>query len=222
MNVIHFLLSGIGTYLYARQMKLSSLGAFVAAVIFLFGAAYGGAYYNITSLKTIAWFPIALFFFERYYEQSNLRYLLLLAVSLALSLLAGYLQVASLMFAIFTLYACLRIFVFREPRKDFFKYQLKLSFFLIGAIFISFLIGLPQLFLTLQLALFSNRLNLAESYAYIGSMSPLALLTFFLIEVQGFLRGNSLYSGIFSIFFVLFGNTETSHNSPPNFSSPKT
>ena len=65
MNLIHFMLASWGTYAFARIIRLQPPGAFLAAVIFLFGAAFGGAYYNMTSLKTIAWFPLALFCFEQ-------------------------------------------------------------------------------------------------------------------------------------------------------------
>ena len=89
MNVLHYLLSGWATYLYARTMKLDRPSAFVAAFIFLYGAGYGGAYYNITSLKTIAWFPLALYFFEKFFQGRKQIYVALISFSIALSLVAG-------------------------------------------------------------------------------------------------------------------------------------
>ena len=62
-NVLHFALSGIATFFYGRQMGLRLPGALISALIFIFGSAYGGAFYNITSLETIAWFPLSLLFF---------------------------------------------------------------------------------------------------------------------------------------------------------------
>jgi hypothetical protein len=56
MNLVHWFIAGWGTYLYAKQMKLGAMAAFVAAAIFVFGGAYGGAYYNMTSLKRFAGF----------------------------------------------------------------------------------------------------------------------------------------------------------------------
>ncbi len=201
-NLVHFLLSGLGTYRYARQMKLDRFPAFIAAFIFVFGAAYGGAFYNITSLKTIAWFPVALFLFENFLEKRKWINLGLMSAAIALSLLAGYLQVALFTWLLFLVYAGLRLSFFWEgkAKPGFGSAQVwlpALSF--VGA----FVLAAPQLLLTYKLALLSNRVNLSEDYAYVGSMSPVVLLTFIFPIFQGFLRGNCLYGGILSIFLVL-------------------
>ena len=203
LNVIHFLISGWATYFYGRSMKLGPLAAFISAVFFLFGSAYGGAYYNILSLKTVAWFPVSLFFFEQFYETGKWKHLLFFSCAIALMLLAGYLQVAAFVLAIIMLYGFLRIFIIYGEKNQVLSNKLKNAGFLLLAIGASILIAFPQLFLTFRLVLFSNRLKLSEDYAYVGSTSPLVVLTFFFTQMQGFLRGNSLYGGVFSIFFIL-------------------
>lgn len=203
MNVLHFLIAGWATYLYARSMRFSTLAALVASFVFLFGSSYGGAYYNITSLKTICWFPVSLFFFEQFYHSGKFKYLVFLSLSNALMILAGYLQVATLTQLIVFIYVLFRIFAFWNdevhPGSQKFKRFLYVLTALAGSVWLAF----PQLFMTFRLALFSNRLNLSESYAYVGSLSPIALLTLILIEFQGFLRGNSLYLGLFPVFLIL-------------------
>ncbi len=202
MNVVHFFISGYATYLYARTMKLDFLPASMASFIFLFGAAFGGAYYNITSLKTIAWFPALLFAFEQFYQNGKWRYLFALSFLSSFLLLAGYLQIAVMGMSVFSLYVLLRISLsHHEDRATLPKLKI-LTSLLMAMVFTAFLV-FPQLFLTFQLALHSNRVHLGESYAYVGSMSPLAIWTLFLSEAQGFLRGNSLYSGVLSLFFIL-------------------
>lgn len=201
VNVIHFVLSGFGTYWYARQMKLDHAASFFSAFVFLFGSAFGGAFYNITSLKTIAWFPWSLFFFERYYEHGKLKYLSFLAVCLALMLLAGYLQVATLTLGIFLFYACVRIFIFSDPGLR--TTAMGRSISLILTVMIAVIFAFPQLVLTFQLALYSTRIGLSEDFTYVGSLSPISLLTFFFPLLQGILRGNCLYSGLLTIFLVL-------------------
>jgi hypothetical protein len=201
MNCVHFVIAGLGMYFYLRAVKLTPHGAFMASAVYLFGAAYGGAYYNITSLKTLAWFPWMLFSFEKFNKTKRKRYFLFLILSMAMALLAGYLQIAVLAVLIFFLYSMLRIFVFKKQSD--FKNKLNLGLFLFGSFGVACLIALPQLLLTVQLASYSNRVNLAEDYAYVGSMSPLALVTFVYPVLTSLFRGNNLYLGIGSLFLII-------------------
>ncbi len=202
MNVVHFFISGVGIYVYCRRMGFSPIGAFVAGVVFLFGTGYGGAYYNITSLKTLSWFPWVLWAFEGFRGSLQKRYVLLAAFFMSLAILAGYLQVAAFMLLICAVYFLLRVFAFNESsmrRSQRLKACLGMVLAGLGALAIS----LPQLLLTSELASFSNRINLSEDYAYVGSLSPLALLTIIFPKLQGIFRGNCIYSGIFAIYFSL-------------------
>ncbi len=203
MNIFHFLVAAWSTYLYARVIKLSGESSFISAFIFTFGTAYGGAYYNITSLKTIAWFPLCLFLFEQYFISKKFRFIFFLALILSQLLIAGYLQVALLLFLIFGLYVVLRIFFFSETNLSL-KVRLKTLMIIAFGVLLALLLAFPQIYLTFQLALKSNRVGLTEDYAYIGSMSPLALATFLIAMIQGFCRGNSLYGGVFSVILILF------------------
>jgi hypothetical protein len=201
MNVFHFFVSGAGTYFYLRKIGVRSSGALAAAVVFVFGTGYGGAYYNLTSLKTIAWMPWILWSFEKYLERFRIRYALGAAVAMFLAIVAGYLQVAALMIAICLLYFLLRICIFPDdalPRKKWGRAAGGVLIALGGAV----LLSLPQLVLSYELALFSNRINLSEDYAYVGSLSPPVLLTILFPKLQGLFRGNCLYSGILSLYFV--------------------
>lgn len=202
MNLFHWLLAGWGTYLYAKQIKLNSLSAFVAAIIFVFGAAYGGAFYNITSLKTVAWFPLALWLLERYFSGARLYTLLALALIVSQSLIAGYLQVAILTWMIFAIYTTLRILVFFDHPISWSKRGVIYGALLVTAV-LALVFAAPQIYLTFQLAMQSNRTNLTEAYAYIGSLSPLALGTFINPYFSLVLRGNNLYAGLLPLFFVL-------------------
>ena len=202
-NIIHFFIAGYATFLYARTLKLGNIASFFAAIIFVFGGAYGGAYYNIISLKTICWFPVTLFFFEQYYLFRKPKYLAFISISLALSILAGYLQVAALMIFVLGLYVFLRTFCLSDEENRPLSQKVLIFSSLTSSILLSIFLALPQLWLTFQLAIQSNRLNLTENYAYIGSMSPLVFLTLLFPNMQGFLWGNSVYCGIMSVFFIL-------------------
>lgn len=202
-NIFHFMVAGWGTYLYAHRMRLTPFAAFVSAIVFLFGTAYGGAYYNITSLKTICWFPVCLFLFERFYQGSKIRYLFLLSCVIASALTAGYMQVAIFMLIIFVAYLFLRIVFFYDDHAKTMAQKSKKTIFVLVATLLGLGLALPQLALTFELAIRSNRIGLVEDYAYVGSMSPLALITLIIPYAQGYFSGNSIYSGIFSIPLIL-------------------
>ncbi len=202
MNLVHFYLAGASTYLYARLIKLERLPAFTAAFIFLFGAAYGGAYYNITSLKTICWLPLGLYLFEKYYQEGHKKYLVGLSFSMAMSIVAGYMQVAALTWLIFAVYVFLRL-IFFPHEKDAAQTPLSHAFALILTAAGASLIAAPQIYLTFELAIQSNRTGLEEGYAYVGSLSPFALSTLIDPVAQRIFRGSSLYGGLFSLFLVL-------------------
>ena len=202
MNLLHWFIAGWGTYAYARHMKLGAMASFVAAVIFVFGSAYGGAFYNMTSLKAICWFPVALYFLERYLAQGQRRFLAGMAVVIGQSFVSGYLQIAALTWMMFGVYAVLRVFLF--PDVPLFKAKKILTLGALAVMAIGVLVlALPQIYLTFQLAMMSNRTGLEEGYAYLGSLSPLALVTLIHPGLSLIFRGNNLYAGFFSLFLVL-------------------
>lgn len=203
MNILHFLISGLGIYFYARQIGFKPPGSFVSSFLFLFGAAHGGAYYNITSLKTIAWFPLGLLFFEKTYQEGKRRYFVYLPFVLAMTLIAGYMQMGILCIFMFIIYAFLRIFVLSDSGKTNFPFRLNMSFRLALAMLSTILLAMPQIWLTYPLALISNRADVVEEYAYVGSMFPAAVATVVFPHWNNMFRGNSLYTGIFSVFLVL-------------------
>jgi hypothetical protein len=207
-NVVHFAISGSGTYFYARSIQLKPVAAFVAAVGFLFGTAYGGAYYNITSLKTLAWFPVMLFLFERLRLESTWRSILglsfLLALVFSFIIQAGYLQVAVYGLLFFGLYAVLRMTIFSGSKRESIVSLPRLLAGLMFATVVGIVIAAPQIVLTFNLAILSNRLGAAEEYAYVGSLFPGAMATLIYPMFQGVFRGNSIFIGIFSVLLVCF------------------
>lgn len=210
MNIVHFFIAATGTYFYARKMGLNFWGSMVAMIVFVFGAGDGGAFYNITSLKTLAWFPWILWAFEGFQESSRKGYVLSAALFMAFSILAGYLQIAALVLTICLSYFLFRVCFFcRVPLTG--GYFLKAGGVMALAFLGAVVLALPQLILTYELSLLSNRVGLSEGYAYVGSLSPAALLTVFFPKMQGLFRSACLYSGIFALIFItasFFASTE--------------
>ena len=97
-----------------QKKSKRSLWRWLVVILLVAGAAYGGAYYNMTSLKTICWFPLALYFLERYLENGKRRFLVGMMLLIGQSMVAGYLQMAALTWMVFGVYAILRIFAFPE------------------------------------------------------------------------------------------------------------
>lgn len=200
MSLFHFLLGGIGTYLYGRKIGLKGEGAFMAACLFLFGGAFGGAYYNMTSLKTISWFPSVLYAFECLYQNKNRTAVLWIGFAIGMSLIAGYLQMALFTWAVFAIYAGMRL-LRPEPSKTWGE-RFFILFWLSAALVLALFIALPQTYLTYLLSMESNRVGLQEDYAYVGSLSPFAWVTLFDPAAQYVFRGNNLYMGLFSLFLI--------------------
>ncbi|HVZ58149.1 MAG TPA: YfhO family protein, partial [Patescibacteria group bacterium] len=86
------LLAGFFVYLLSRELKISTWGAAVSGVTFMFCGfmvvwmAYG------TLALAIAFLPLALFAIERYWRTRSQRYSLLLALSIAISIFSGHFQ----------------------------------------------------------------------------------------------------------------------------------
>ncbi|MDD5085091.1 MAG: hypothetical protein PHE61_03490 [Candidatus Omnitrophica bacterium] len=202
LTLFHFLIAGLGMYIYARRNVIGHLASFLAAVLFLFGTASGGGFYNVNSLKTLCWFPLALYCADNLTEKQRLRDALALGVVCGLSLLAGYLQLAVYFVGFSMLYLALRV-AFSAPPRQRTAFFLKVSAFAAAALFCAFIISAWQLVLTWRLSLFSNRIVATESFAYIGSFSPLAFVTLIYPDLSGVFRGNVFYMGALSLFFAL-------------------
>jgi len=200
-NIIaHLLVSGIFMFQFLRSLELSKQSSFFGTLIYLFGTTYGGAYYNITSLKVLAWFPLTLILADRIVRDESVKWgkIVLLGFVFSLQILAGYLQFAVYSILFTGLYFLARMVEARpllSPR----NLTLFVSIGISGLI--GLLISAPQLALTFQLALQSNRANLTESYAYIGSFSPFSVLCLIFPNLEG-LFASKLYLGVIPIFFA--------------------
>ena len=201
-HIFHFLLAGFGLYLYMRSVKEERPGALLAAFIFMFGSAYAGAFYNLNSLKTVAWLPISLYLFERFYQDQNRIVIITLGAAVGLCILAGYPQIAVYTCAVLYAYIFARIFFVPDKNRRGGSTRVLPVFYVILSMGIGYLLAKPQLDLTLELAGLSNRLQLTEDFAYVGSMSPAAVSTFVFPGLRTLFRANNLYIGILPLFFL--------------------
>ncbi len=173
--VFHILLSAFFMMRYLDTLKIAKVGVLFGTLVYLFGSTLGGAYYNITSLKVLTWFPLGLILIDRLLLSKKFPWVLtcMLGVVFSLQILVGYLQFAAYSMLFTGLYFIGRWF---ELEKRTFK---KFMFGALGlaiATAVAIMICYPQLFLTFKLAVISNRANPSEGFAYVGSYSPLAII----------------------------------------------
>ncbi len=196
--LLHMFLSGFFFLLYGRNVGWGWAAAALGCMAYLMGNAFGGAFYNITSLKTLCWFPLALWCVDKINATGRKRYGLLLGIVFGFQLLAGYLQIAVYSIAMTLLYAV--IFSARRLKTT----PLSRSPFMI--MFVAFIIAaiifLPQFLATYPLSRLSGRVGMHESFAYIGSFPPWGLVTLFFPKLEGLLRTLGVYVGILPLFFV--------------------
>ena len=63
--LLHYVLAGLFTYIYAREIRLGHVGALVSALVFAFNGFLLDYYDTLEALRTMVWLPLILFFIER-------------------------------------------------------------------------------------------------------------------------------------------------------------
>lgn len=192
--VLHFFLAGFFTYLYTRKLGADQWGGALAALLFCFGSSYAGCFYNIVTLKTLIWFPLVLFIFEKYFAHKKINYLIISGVILGMQLLAGFAQMAVYSALFYFIY-----FVCGLITRRTFK-LMDLGKLLIG-LFVSTLIFLPQLLLSWPLIKLSGRTDSSLGFALWGSFNPLNIVSLFFPSLIFY--GAQVYIGIFSLIFLI-------------------
>jgi hypothetical protein len=202
--IAHFAIAGIFTYLFTRKLGADGPGAYVGAMLFCFGSAYAGCFYNIISLRTLAWFPLVLLLFEGYMESRKMRFIAFSAVVLGMQFLAGFLQMAvysALFYAVYLIYrAC---FEKLDPVSIF-----KILLVLVA---ISCVIAFPQLALTYKLATYSAREHATLGFALWRSFLPYGLLgTVFPYSFSSI--GANFYVSLLGLLFAVYAFFKLKHN----------
>ncbi|MBM3130887.1 MAG: YfhO family protein [Chloroflexi bacterium] len=215
--IVHFVLAGAFTYLFARRVIGSRVAALVSALTFTFGG-YLTSYppQQLAILETATWLPLALLFLDLAVESSviaseakqspnhlgiaSARYYVAAGVTLGIAALAGHPQTF-----MFVGYACVIYFVWRiancelriaNARRKF--YVLPFAFSLLIAIGISAAQWLP----TLEYQLISTRATMtwAEAARGFPTLDPLQMI------LPGFINAFSspLYIGILPLWLAIF------------------
>lgn len=193
--VFHFILGGVSIYFLTRRLGACQWGGALSALIFCFGSAYAGCFYNIITLRTLSWTPLVFLIFEHYFQKKKFIYIFLAGLIFGFQLLAGFTQMAVYSGFFYTLYYIysLKLLKSRAGRELFYL----LVFFVIAGI-----IFLPQLILTARLVLYSSRTRANLEFALWGSFNPLGLVGAVFPFWAGFTRSN-FYLSILGILFLI-------------------
>jgi hypothetical protein len=91
--VAHFILAGIFSYLMARSLQMSRVGAFITAVTFALSGYLMAQLSNLPIMTGSAWFPLTFFLFVKTLQTMRPTYAVLCGGAIALQILASHPQV---------------------------------------------------------------------------------------------------------------------------------
>lgn len=193
--LIHFVLGGLFAYLFVRNKGSSQWGGAVFALIFMFGANVCGIRYNTVVQKVLVWFPLGLYFIDRFFASRRYRFLTGLGILFILQIFAGFLQIALYCIAFTTAYFFVKLIVEGSIPKM--RSLGVLALVLIGVGLVSF----PQLLATLKMVSASTRAHQCLAFSLWGSSTPLVFATF-IFPRWDFLVEGCVYVGIALIPFL--------------------
>jgi len=200
MFLLHFLMGGFFAYCFALKKGMSREGSVLAALAFTFGSAYAGCFFNIVTMRSLVWFPLALYLIEKFLEKRKLLPLFFLALVQAQSWLAGSPQPAAYVCFFTVVYYLLRVGETGPALRN----KVKISGYFFAALFLSVIIALPQLWATGELAGESTRVLYEKEFALWGSVPPWCLVTLFLYPWDAFLR-HKIYIGVAPFLALCLG-----------------
>ena len=198
--LLHFILAGVFIYLFSRKLKSSSEGAFLTTILFCFGSVYAGCFINTSSLKSLAYFPLALFLYEVYLERRRIGFIFIIGVIAGMQLLCGAMQMTA--YALF-FYAAYFLYRGITEKRSFVVYARDMALVLS----ISLLIALPQLYYTFELSRYSNRQIVNLGFSLWNSFNPISIIGVFLPYLGWILvKGSMIYISIIGFFFAFLGS----------------
>jgi len=167
--VFHFFVGGIATYFLSKKIGACGHGAVLSSLIFCFGSAFSGCFYNIISLRTLSWTPLVFLLLENYFDKGKLKLILLAGFIFGLQLLAGFVQLAFYSGVFYSMY---------------FLYKIRLSidksyFHLVALLVFNMLAGLlflPQFVISRTVVAYSSRVAADLQFALWKSFNPVGIL----------------------------------------------
>lgn len=226
MRFSPYFLGAFFTYVYLNQLKLQRIASFFGGLTFGFSLlmlAWGEEIVHFP--HSIIWFPLMLFFIEKYKETKDKKFLGLLILVTSISIMAGFIQTTLYIFIFLAFYI-----IFRFGYKSLVKSKVGLNFLI--AFIASILICAIQIFPSFQLYLNSAREVYDPAKLANFLNPPQALLSYLAPDIFGnpatgnfYHPGNSSYYestyfvGIAAMLFVLIAFFSARKKGPLKFFS---
>lgn len=148
--IIHFILAGIFTYAYARQMKLDGIQSALCALIFTFNGAFLTQLVHFNIMTINAWIPLIFYLIELGFSR-HFFYWFIMSFVMAVQFLAGHPQTVIFSLIGAGLYFLVRlIFTYN-------KSIIRRMFLFTAAIIFALLLASIQILPTLELKPYSSR-----------------------------------------------------------------
>jgi hypothetical protein len=228
--ILHFLLGGLFTYLFLRDLKVNPTGSLISGLIFMLSGYLLSVHSLLTILLSSIWTPLIIMFFRRAIYGQGFKNEIFTAILIAVSFLGGGIEIVYgnffvlLIMVIFSPFPHTRS-VGDKPRRYKFLFSVPIywgrirSLVIVSILFLFF--SAVQLFPFIELFHHSIRGN-GFSYleATIWSFAPKDVLLFFLPDAYGYFLDmkkywvsqcwfKTLYTGglpfILSAIFFVFG-----------------
>lgn len=201
---IHLFLAQVFSYWFLKELQCRAVGAIIGAVCFAFSAFMVCWLELPTFISAACFLPLVLLLSERAIKQSSLLWASLAGGALALSILAGHLQIAfyvSMAAFIWWFYRLIELCI-TEGLLDTLKVFVKPAFMFV---LVASLLACVQIIPSRELAKVSHRSNIPSEEGYnwfLGnSLKPYHLITAFIPNYYGSPADNN---------YVLLGKTDDS------------
>lgn len=198
LYIAHFFLAGLFLYLFAREIGLEEFSSFISAVIYIFNIRTVTLVYAGLSneLPLIAFFPAALYLFERLLKKRNFFYSILMGIFLSLIIFGVHTQYTVYLFLFLFAYLLFRVFTVYKKEKD--KASIKRIFmFFACSVVISIMLSSVQLLPSIEILKYDTRSKgISYEFATVSSFPPYHLVTAAIPNFFGTLVNNN-YWGMF-------------------------
>jgi hypothetical protein len=202
--LMHYSIAGFFTYLFLRLLKLNKYSSFIGGLIFMFSGFLSAHKSHHAMVMAAAYLPVTLYFIENYFLKFDLKSLIFAAMSLAMSVYAGYPAVTVYICIVTIPYINYKVF-YLEGKSKFLEITKIILIIYVGGFFLTTAQTLP----VYESLNFLTRSEISYSfftdYSYKFYLLPLMLFpnlygnnpNFNITEFAG-------YVGLLPLFFLLF------------------
>lgn len=186
--VIHYLLLSVFCYFLCRELKFSNFVSMIFSLMFTYSSYMIIHMMHMNLIETVVWLPLLLLLILKFINNQKYVYIILAALVMAVSILAGYPQ------CFFYNYIFLSVILFYYIYKSIRGKDYKSVRFISTGLFIFFAISVcissVQLLPTYILSENSSRVDIGYEFAKQGSVHPLDIVTLFVPKIFGTFNWN--------------------------------